>query len=202
MKTRTPLFQAASALLLLAALAITGCSSTPKIHSLYDDSADFGSFRTYNFFDNAGPRRGAYGTMFSNLMIVAITKEMESRGYTMSEDPDLLLNFNAVFQDKTKITTSPAMGGYYGYRHGYYNSWGGYGYGYATETRVSQYTQGTYNIDIVDARKMQLVWEAVSSSRLSDSDMDTLPERVKAGVPRAFTNYPFVAGNPVPVNAK
>lgn len=44
---------------------------------------------------------------------------------------------------------------YYGYRRGYYSPW--VGYSYATETTVSQYTEGTFNIDIVDARRQQLI---------------------------------------------
>ena len=86
-------------------------------------------------------------------MVTAITLEMENRGYVKSNNPDLLINFNARFSDKTKVTTSPSMhtGGYYGYRGGHYGAWGGYGYG--TDTHVSQYTEGTFNIDLVDAKK-------------------------------------------------
>ena len=57
---------------------------------------------------------------------------MDKRGYAKSDNPDLLLNFNGVLQDKTDVrtTSSPAMhGGYYGYRGASYGAWGGYGYG-------------------------------------------------------------------------
>ena len=47
-----------------------------------------------------------------------------------------------------------------------YGAWGGYGYG--TETHVSQYEEGTFNIDVVDAKKQQLVWEAVAVGRITD----------------------------------
>ncbi len=111
-----------------------------------------------------------------------------------------MVNFNAILQDKTKVTTSPSappMGGYYGYRGGMYGGWGGYGYG--TDTHVSQYTEGTFNIDLVDARKKQLVWEAVGVGRVSEKDLANLEEGVKNGVPRFFANYPFRAGDPNPV---
>lgn len=48
-------------------------------------------------------------------------------------------------------------GGYYGYRRGYYDPWMGYGYG--TTTQVSQYTEGTINIDLVDMAQKRMVWE-------------------------------------------
>jgi len=62
-------------------------------------------------------------------MVSAITKEMDARGYEKSDDPDLLVNFNAVLRDKTKVTTRQApvsCRGYYGYRGGYYDPWFGY----------------------------------------------------------------------------
>jgi hypothetical protein len=72
------------------------------------------------------------------------------------------------------------------------------GYGYAQETHVSQYTEGTFNIDLVDARKKKLVWEAVAVGRVTDKLLEELEERVDAGVARAFAKYPFVAGSSEP----
>ena len=84
-------------------------------------------------------------------MLEAITIEMDKRGYSKSDNPDLLVDFNAYIQDQTKVTQRSSappmgMGGYYGYRGSSYGAWGGYGYG--TETHVSQYKEGTFNIDI------------------------------------------------------
>jgi hypothetical protein len=189
------------ALILLLAAGLSGCASTAKISSDYDSSADFGSYKTWNFIDGAGPDYEGYESLFTQYMIEAITIEMDKRGYVKSDNPDLLVNFNAYVQDKTKVTTSPAMGPpmgpYYGYRGGYYGAWGGYGYG--TETHVSQYTEGTFNIDIVDARRKQLVWEAVGVGRITDDTRQNLRQKVMEGVPRFFALYPFVAGDPNPV---
>ena len=67
---------------------------------------------------------------------------------------------------------------------------------------VSQYTEGTFNIDIIDARKNQLVWEAVGQGRVSQKDIENLEEGVMAGVPKYFALYPFVASDPIPVTTK
>lgn len=192
-------------LLSLVVAAASGCSSSGNLRSDYDPDANFGGYNTYNYFENAGPNNGQYQSLFSQYMITAIDIEMQKRGYTKSDNPDLLVNFNAILQDKTDIRTSPSMpppgyGGYYGYRGGYYGAWGGYGYG--TETHVSQYTEGTFNIDLVDARKKQLVWEAVGVGRVSEKDLKNLEEGVMNGVPRFFEKYPFRAGNPNPIVAE
>ncbi len=184
-----------------------GCSSGGNIIADHDRSAPFGTYKTYNFMEGAGPETGTYQSFFSQYMVAAITIEMEKRGYTKSDDPDLLVNFNAILQDKTKVTTSPSPtmgGGYYGYRGGYYGGgYGGWGgYGYATETRVSQYTEGTFNIDLVDARKHQLVWEAVGVGKVTEKKLENLEESVMNGVPRFFSLYPYVAGDPMPVSTE
>jgi hypothetical protein len=176
-----------------------GCASSPKINGSYDDSADFGSYRTWDFIKDAGPDYEGYESLFSRYMVEAIEIEMDKRGYTKSSNPDILLNFNAYVQDKTKITQSPSMGmnSYYGYRGGHYGAWGGYGYG--TETRVSQYAEGTFNIDIIDAKRMQLVWEAVVIGKIKDKHRENLKQTVANAVPNFFARYPFVAGSATPV---
>jgi len=194
--------QIAVMLLLLASLA--GCSSSGTLRSDYDHSADFGAYKTWNFFEDAGPDYAGYESLFTQYMLEAITLEMDKRGYVMSDNPDLLVNFNAYVQDKTKVTQTsappPMHGGYYGYRGGSYGAWGGYGYG--TQTHVSQYTEGTFNIDIVDAKKEQLVWEAVGVGRITDKVRNNLQQTVMEGVPNFYALYPFVAGDPNPVVAK
>lgn len=187
------------------ALSMTGCTSGPELRTDYDKSADFSQYETYNFYADAGPGGSSYQDLFSQYVEAAIDKEMQSRGYTRSENPDLLINFNAILQDKTKVTTSPSAPvgpygvGYYGYRGGFYDPW--YGYGYGTETHVSQYTEGTFNIDIVDARRKRLVWETVGVGRVTDDVLDNLEERVMNAVPQYFARYPFRAGSNTPVDS-
>lgn len=185
----------------VALLVASGCSSN-NIRSNIDPEADFGSYETWNFIPNAGPGNGEYESFFTQYMKEAITIEMTNRGYTLSDSPDILLNFNGILQEKTDIrevpaTPAPGYGGYYGYRGGYYGTWGGYGWG--TETHVSQYTEGTFNIDIIDARRNQLVWEAVGQGRVSQEKLENMRESVMAGVPRFFEQYPYVAGSATPV---
>ena len=177
---------------------LSGCASD-NIRSDYDRGADFSRYQTYNYIQGAGPDNGDYDSLFTQYMKAAIDREMAARGYSKSDDPDLLVNFNANLQEKTKVTqtAAPPTYGYYGYRGGFYDPWGGYGM--ATQTHVSQYTEGTFNIDLVDARRKQLVWEAVGIGRVTQKDLQNLQQRVNEGVPKFFASYPFVAGSGVPV---
>ncbi len=106
----------AIAVALLIATLMTGCATGSTIRSDYDHSADFSQYQTYNFYVDAGPESTNYQSLFSQYMVSAISKEMDDRGYEKSDDPDLLVNFNAVLRDKTKITTRPAPVSYRGCR--------------------------------------------------------------------------------------
>ena len=187
---------------LLIATLMTGCASTQKIRSDFDRDADFSRFQTYNFYTDAGPESTNYQSLFSQYMVSAISKEMDARGYEKSDDPDLLVNFNAILRDKTKVTTRPApvsYGGYYGYRRSYYDPWSGYSHSYATETHVSEYTEGTLNIDLVDAKNKKMVWEAVAVGRVREETLQNLEQAVMEAVPRFFETYPYRAGEAAPI---
>ena len=66
---------------------------------------------------------------------------------------------------------------------------------------VTPSDEGTFNIDLVDARKKKLVWEAVGTGRVSESALEELEVRVNEGVAKYFAKYPFTAGSGVPVTA-
>jgi hypothetical protein len=181
----------------LAALALlTACSSGPDIKADYDPSVDFSGYRTYNFYKPMGIENPNYSSILGQMFRDAIGREMDKRGYVMSNDPDLMINVSARLDDKTKVTTynDPMYGGgYYGYRRGFYDPW--YGYGYGTQTHVSQYTEGTVNIDMVDARQKRMVWEGVAVGRVDEEKTnEEVRQAIDSGVAEMFSSYPFRAG--------
>jgi len=197
MQTRS-MFKHLSRLVLLstAALLITGCASKPTIETDYDHTADFSQYKTYAFFNPMGIEGPNYSSIYGSIFRDAISKEMDSRGYTKSDNPDLLINVSGRLQDKTKVTTTsdPYMsGGYYGYRRGAYGAWGGYGYG--TTTHVSNYTEGTVNVDIVDRAQKRMVWEGVAVGRVNEKrTSDETRANIYSGIKDMFAGYPFRAG--------
>jgi len=179
-----------------AAILLTACSSGPKIESDYDHTIDFSQYRTYGFFNPMGIENPNYSSIYGSIFRDAISKEMNSRGYTMSDNPDLVINVSGRLQDKTKVTTTsdPYMhGGYYGYRRGAYGTWGGYGYG--TTTHVSNYTEGTVNVDIVDRTQKRMVWEGVAVGRVKENKTnEETRTNIYNGIQEMFAGYPFRAG--------
>lgn len=184
------------ALFSVASLLIAGCASKPTIETDYDYTVDFSQYKTYAFFNPMGIENPNYSSIYGAIFRDAISREMESRGYRQSDNPDLLINVSGRLQDKTKVTTTsdPYMaGGYYGYRRGAYGAWGGYGYG--TTTHVSNYTEGTVNVDIVDRAQKRMVWEGVAVGRVNEKrTSDETRANIYAGIKEMFAGYPFRAG--------
>ena len=178
------------------AMLLASCASKPTIETDYDHTIDFGQYKTYGFFNPMGIENPNYSSIYGSIFRDAISKEMESRGYVQSDSPDLLINVSGRLQEKTKVTTTsdPYMGGgYYGYRRGAYGAWGGYGYG--TSTHVSNYTEGTVNVDMVDRAQKRMVWEGVAVGRINEKRTnDETRTNIYAGIQEMFAGYPFRAG--------
>ena len=180
--------------LTLLMLALAACAAPqPEVRSDFDRSADFSQFRTYNIMDTAGQRPGGgYETLVGQKIRAAVEREMEARGYVKDPDPDLLVNFSLTVQSVQKVTQVPsqtAPRAYY-YRGGYYRTWNTYSY----DTWVREYDEGTLLIDIVDARRQQLVWEAAGTGRLQQDLTEDIENRANRAVALLFERYPFRAG--------
>ena len=167
------------AALLGAALLTSGCASTPKTFSHKDPSVDFSQYKTYGFMPELSTDNERYESLVSNYLKVAVSQQMDRRGLTYAENPDLLVNFYINTQEKIRSRSVPTMNAYYGYRSPYYDPWGGYG-GY--ETQIDQYTEGTLHIDVVDVSTNRLVWEGGVSGRVTDKVVRELEQSIDKGV--------------------
>jgi hypothetical protein len=179
-----------AALLSLASIVLAACASGPKITADYDRGADFSQYRSFGFFEPLGTDKAGYESLVTQALKSATRREMEARGYTYAESgADLLVNFNAKLAKALRVSSTPAPM-YYGYRRGYYGGWGGYGY----STHVDQYVEGTLNIDIIDPRRQQLVWEGVAVGRVKEKAQEQRQAAIASAVAEIFTKYPFRVG--------
>ena len=174
-------------------LALLGaCASGPRIRTDVDPSANFANYRTYNFASELGTDRAGYSTLITADFKRAVGREMEARGYVLSESPDLLVNFFTSARDATSVQSTPVMVGvdYYRYRNGLYVAWPLYG----NDVRTTRYRIGTASVDVVDAARKQLVWEGTAEGRLSrGAEKDPGPAIDKV-VAEIFERYPARAG--------
>jgi hypothetical protein len=190
-----PTFATAAVVATLAAVALAGCASKPDIRSDYDRSTDFSQFRTYNYFDKVGTDRPGYNSIITTHFKNAIDAEMTARGFRKSDTPDLLVNFNANVQEKVDVQSTPTATvgvGYYGYRGGMYGGWPMY----TNDVSTVRYKYGTVNIDVVDAKRKQLVWESVGEGRLKKETLQNPGPAIAGAVSLLFQQFPVRGPTP------
>ncbi|MFY2762746.1 DUF4136 domain-containing protein [Arenimonas sp. MALMAid1274] len=181
-------------LLLLLAVTLAGCVSRPVISTDTDPQADFGAYRSFGFYSPLAIEPDGYATPASGLMKAAVRRELEARGYVYEEGtPDLLVNINAYMNERTDVVSIPEI------RHSIYYSYRANAYfasPYWTErTSVNNYTEGTLNIDLVDARRKALAWEGMAVGRVARMKPGQRAERINATVAEIFAQYPHRAGS-------
>ncbi|MCY7313209.1 MAG: DUF4136 domain-containing protein [Pseudoxanthomonas sp.] len=182
---------------LFSLLLLAACASGPKISSEADPQADFGSYRTFGFYSPLAVERAGYATPTTDRIKAATRAQLEARAYVYSSDqPDLLVNLNGYLQERTDVSTIPSVD--YGYYYNYRTR------GYVTvpvwteRTQVSQYTEGTLNIDLIDRRQNKLVWEGIAVGRVAKLKPDQRAARIDSTVAEIFARYPYRAGVSAP----
>lgn len=177
---------------------LAACATGPRISTDSDPRADFSAYRSFAFYSPLAIEREGYASLVSGRMKAAARAQMESRGYRYSEtDPDLWLNINAYMQQRTDVSTVPDVD------YAYYYSYRARGYVampyWHDRTTVRRYTEGTMNIDLVDARRNALVWEGIAVGRVPRNlDAARRDAGIDATIAEIFAAYPHRAGSRAP----
>lgn len=174
----------------LAAVAsglVAACAATPRISIVSDPAADFSAFQTFAFHEPLGTDRpDGTGTVLSQRLKQAARRELESLGYTYdAAHPDLRLNFFIESREVIQGRREPAVMFGYGVYHHPYGVWTAY------DTDIRQYTESTLHVDVIDAERNQLVWEAISTERLSEHDLTYEMEGAVASMAEIFADFPL-----------
>ena len=102
----------------------------------------------------------------------ALGKALQGKGFTLvdnSRDADLLVSWhlNTVEKQDVRTTTSPSYGMSVGYsRYNRYAMYNCYSCLNQTDVRVTDYTQGTFIVDMIDPAKNRSVWRSVTQSKM------------------------------------
>ena len=164
-----------SAILLLL-IAFTSCSSI-KVAADYDKDANFNDYKTFAFF-KTGIDKAEISDLDKRRILRAIESELLAKGYTKSENPDILVSLFTKSQQRVDV---------------YNNTWGwgapGWGWGWNMQPNVSTRTQGVLFVDLIDAKKKELVWQGQGTGYLS-SNMEKKEQRIKEFVAKIMEKYP------------
>lgn len=183
--------------ILTSALAAAGCVSSPTITGQTLPGVDFTAYKTYGWISPLATDKAGYSTIVTSHLKSAVQNEMRARGFVYDGvNPDLQINFFTNVENRTETYSTGYVGGYYGYRGGY-----GYGLGwpvYGGDVETRNYKVGTLSIDVVDARRKELVWEGVLEGTLNRKAMQDPGGAIHSAVRQIFATFPVQAAAPVP----
>lgn len=159
---------------------LTSCSSV-RVVADYDKQANFNDFKTFAFY-KTGIDKAEISDLDKRRILKAIETELLSKGFTKSENPDLLVSIIASSREKIDVYNN-----FYGPGWG----WGWNPYFYGNYNTVSSSTEGVLYIDLIDAKKKELVWQGQGVGYLSVSNnIDKKEARIKEFVKQIMEKYP------------
>ena len=175
---------------LATAALLAACSSGPRVITNSDPQANFADFRSFSFMRPLSTDRAGATSIMSSHLIAATTSELEIAGMRRVENnPDLLINFFVTTREVIRASNTPTTSVSMSHARGRYGAWGGYSVGMST-TQVSQSTEGTLSVDMVDPRRNQLVWEGSATSRVTESKRENLQETIHDAIGHIFAKFP------------
>jgi hypothetical protein len=175
-----------------------------EISSNYDKSANFGNYKTFTFVE---PKKGdmhffeeKYPKIVNedniNRLKESIIKEMESKGYVLSDFGDITVSYLVMLQTNTTLQSSTISAGTTPTYYGYWGSgWGGVG---GDNIIATNYRTGSLLINVVENKTNNVVWFGTASGVMSANptkSYNNIPIRVK----EIFSKYYWKAGQSEPV---
>jgi hypothetical protein len=180
-------------LLSLFALAIgLGCSSL-KVSSDWDTEVDYSKIRSYAWIGQGSGVEAAEGTssLLDQRIRRAVQETLSSKGFSevSRQQADVLVSYHIGIERKLDVQTVHRG---YGYGYGGYGRYRGYGAGGGySETRVTEYDEGTFLLDLVEPQKMELIWRGSAQSRISSkTSPEEREQRVREVVEKVLAQYP------------
>ena len=178
--------------LLALLIVVTSCSSI-KVAADYDKEANFGEYKTFAFF-KTGIDKAEISDLDKRRILRAIESELLAKGYTKSENPDILVSLFTKSQQRVDVYNNTwGMGawGWGGFGPGW--GWGGFGpgwgWGWNQQPNVSTSVEGHLYIDLIDANKKELVWQGMGTGYLSRK-MEKKEAQIKEFVTEIMAKYP------------
>lgn len=166
----------------LLLVLLSSCSSI-KVYEDFDKNVDFSQFKTYAF-QKSGIDKVEISDLDKKRILRAIDAQMALKGFTKSENPDLLVNIFTKEREQVEVSQFNAGWGY-GWGFGWDPfMWGG-------NTTVSSFVEGTLFIDLVDAKKRELVWQGQGVGVLTQN-REKKEKLINEFVTKILAQYPPV----------
>lgn len=166
---------------ILLLFVISSCCSV-RVNSDYDKTVDFSGYKTYAFY-KTGIDKVEISDLDKKRILRSIDETMTAKGFAKSETPDLWININTKAEKNVNVNQF-----YTGYGYGWGFGWNPY-WGWGGNTSAYTTTEGVLTIDLIDAKKKELIWQGVGAGDLTQ-DTNKKDENIKDFVTQILAQYP------------
>ncbi len=177
--------------ILLLAVVLTSCSSV-KVVSDYERNAEFDSYKSFAFF-KPGIDKAEINDIDKRRILRAIESQLTARGFSKSEDPDLLVSIFTKSNQRVDVYNNMWGAGAWGWGWGGFGpgwGWGGFGPGWGwNQPQVSTRTEGLLYIDLIDADKKELIWQGQGRGALP-RNLNKKEARINEFVAEVLEQFP------------
>lgn len=162
-----------------------------RVATDYDRDTNFTAYNTYAFY-KTGIDQAQISDLDKKRILRAIETEMSNRGFTKSNDPDLLVSIFTKEREQVDVYNNNFGWGWGWGWGGFYNPWfWGPGWAGGWGPNVSTRTEGSLFIDLIDNRNKSLVWQGRGIGTLNNTDnVEKKEERIKEFVAEIMSAYP------------
>lgn len=160
-------------------LLISACSPV-RVNYDYDNTTNFDRYKTYNYYT---PLKTGLGDLDTKRLLDAMDAKMQSRGFTLSDTPDFLINIqSSEFRQAQRSNVGVGVGG----------GGGNVGGGISIGIPVGQADVNRQIIfDFVDDSKSGLFWQAVSETSYNpNAKPEKRQAEMQAIVEKVMSQYP------------
>jgi hypothetical protein len=166
-------------------LLLAACASQPQIRTQSAPALDVQKYQTFGFVEHPDTDKAGYTTLTTRYLKDAVSREMLARGYSRSEQPDLLVNFSVGSKDKVEGSSWPDVGVGWGRRSR------GWGWGGTFGGRdIRTITEGSLTVDVVDQQQKELIWSGTAKGRVTSKAENNPQPAIDEAVAAIFAKYP------------
>jgi len=169
-------------ILIVASFLMASCASV-RVQTDYDTQANFTKYTSFGFF-KPGIDQVEISDLDKKRILRAIDKTMQEKGFVKSTTPDVLVSIVTKAEKNVDVYQNNFG---FGFGWGWYNPFwfnGGFN-NFGTFESV----EGRLFIDIIDAKKKELIWQGVGTAALVEGP-EAKEARIQEIVAAILAKYP------------
>lgn len=146
------------------------------VYSDFNNQVDFSQFKTYAFY-KPGIDKAEISDLDKQRIIDAIEFNLEEKGFSKSETPDLLISIATEVDEDFFVQANPGL------------HWSPWHWSYPYHSGFYSTTSSVLYIDLLDATNRRLIWQGIGKGRLLPYSSDKV-ERINLFVKEILEKYP------------